>query len=395
MDFVSANELRTPTFKSCPAGQDCEHFIAFSNYQFSKEGLQHLQAYTHLVRPCRYRRECRAHRRLCEGGWRFADQCHCAMFSHGRPGRADWKGAPAMAGADPAYCGPQSAKTAGGRLLVWPDLEDEAAALELDGIALVQAELEAHGFGYEMWMLEGVVPEKRNHPRLIEAHESEPLALKTWGFVPDKEERLAKMQAIKRKPILDVELFAGLLYTGTDAQGEIRRALRMPVSEISIAEGWRWTLTALRHLIIKLAENPPERLYHGLNNVRPPSPDTTWGGGVGGVDHGRSWTSYNNFVSGSMSLEMAKIFARGEGCTVSKATITEFGSVFHFDMENAKNCAVICADMRWISKFADEQEWLMVPAHYWGGLKLLLSRSEPLPTGGELLHQECQWDWNG
>jgi len=251
--------------------------------------------------------------------------------------------------------------------------------LRKHGLALVQKELEAHGFGSEMHMLEDVVPLKREHPRFKEAHSAELLgnliSRETW-------------KAVKEMPVLDVEIFAGLLYTGSDVQGIIRKALREPLENIELAEGWSWTIRALEHLVIKLAERPPEFLYHGLNNVKP---NLTAINPVYTPEE--LCTSYNNFVSGSMSLEMARTFAKGEAGTV--ASPARYGTVFHFNMVSSTVCgntSMFCADMRWLSKFADEQEWLMLPTHSWCYLKMGQSRSEPIP-GGELLHQECAWQF--
>merc|ERR1712007_271977 len=88
------------------------------------------------------------------------------------------------------------------------------------------------------------------------------------------------------------------------------------------------------------------------------------------------------------SLDMARTFAIGEGGTVTSAA--KYGTVFHFDMTKLEALGLYCADMRWLSKFADEQEWLMFPLKPMCHLEMGHSRSEPIP-GGELLHQECWW----
>lgn len=262
--------------------------------------------------------------------------------------------------------------TAGGEVLHKRNLVKDAEMLRKHGVALVQKELEAHGLGSEMHMLVDVVPQIRQHPRLKEAHSTE---LHPHGFYIDV------WRTVKRMPVLDVEIFAGLLYTGTDAQGSIRKALREPVENIDFAESWSWTIRALQHLIIKLDEQPPDFLYHGLNNVRP-NPNS-WS-----QQTGQLRGSYNNFVSGSMSLDMARTFAKGEGGTVTSAG--RYGTVFHFNTHQVAGTSMFCADMRWLSKFADEQEWLMLPTVSWGYLEMGKSRLEPIP-GGELLHQECSW----
>lgn len=264
--------------------------------------------------------------------------------------------------------------TAGGEMLKNRDLLKDAEMLRKHGLALVQKELEAHGMGSEMHMIVDVVPLKREHPRLKEAHSAK---------IPGCIFRPEVWIAVKEMPVLDVEIFAGLLYTGSDVQGIIRKALREPLENIELAEGWSWTIRALEHLVIKLAERPPQFLYHGLNNVKP-NPTAV-------VSTGEICGSYNNFVSGSMSLEMARTFAQGEGGTVASAA--RYGTVFHFNTipsAMGNNLSVLCADMRWLSKFADEQEWLMHPTFSWCHLEMGQSRSEPIP-GGELLHQECVW----
>jgi len=270
--------------------------------------------------------------------------------------------------------------TAGGVVLKDCNLMEEAEVLERDGVRLVQQELESHGLGFEMHMLDSVVPTKRLHPRFLEAHASRP-----DYHCTEEQHRMMKRRCseLKERPVLDVELFAGLLYTGTDAQGQIRAALRAPATDLSMANGWKWTITALRHLIIKLAEKPPDWLFHGLNNVKPPSKDSAY------TFSQDPWVGYNNIVSGSMSLDMGRTFAKGEGGTVSNPS--KFGLVLHMNM--AKSPSIIAADMRWLSKFKDEQEWLLMPLlHKYEGLYLTDSRSEPLPNGGELTHQECVWD---
>lgn len=268
--------------------------------------------------------------------------------------------------------------------MLWSKDLEEAETLQRNGLALVQQELEAHGLGFEMKMVAEVVPKLRENPRLEEAHRS--MEALTWfksewpgSYTMGKWKDTGKVEALKRLPVLDVELFAALLYTGTDAQGDIRRALREPIDHRELADGWRWTIAALRHLVIKLAERPPEWLYHGLNNVRMP--------GRGDL-YGSSWLSYNNLVSGSMSVKMARLFGKGEKGTV--AASSKYGTVLHFDMGRSRG--VLAADMRWISKFGDEQEWLTIPVHVCAGLYLGNARSEPQDGGGELLHQLCYWD---
>jgi len=389
-DLPALLDMPPPSFRPCPDGAGCTFYKDFKEYKFGEEGLRHLVMYDHPEVACRYGRECRAHARLCAGGWRFDDQCHVAMYSHGRPARGDWEGAHALAGCDGAWRNPQEAKTAGGRLMYKCDIRLEAETLEREGVELVRRELEAQGLGFEMEMLETVVPSKRLHPRLAEAHASRPGFHVRMPSNYSEDLRAETLQAdydwLKERPVWDVELLAGLLYTGTDAQGRIRRALREPSTEA--AEKWRWTLAAVRHLTIKLAETPPPWLFHGLNNVRPPATGSCWKQEAYGG--GNPFVSYTNLVSGSMSLKMARTFAKGEMGTAGPAPASH-GLVLHMDM--AKSTGVATADMRWISKFPDEQEWLVVPGIWqYTGLYLHDSKSEALSEGGELIHQECVWN---
>jgi len=261
------------------------------------------------------------------------------------------------------------------------------------GEDLVRQELEAHGLGFEMKLLTDIVPSKMSNPRLAEAHASLPLFTGRWAAEADgleaeeadgggaAQRKAAAMKAdytwLKFQPVLEIELFAALLYTGTDAQGQIRKALRNESD--SEAQSWYWTIVALRHLVIKLAETPPDWLFHGLNNVRPPTRESIYGGG---------WVSYNNMISGSMSLPMGRRFALGEEGTAGPNR-SNVGTVLHINMTDQEG--IVAADMRWISKFPDEQEWLMIPGlSNFTGLHLYESRSEPL-EGGELIHQMCTW----
>lgn len=370
-NFVVQNEFVPPQFKACTDGAECTHLQAFKNYRFSEEGLIHLTTFDHGFVPCVYGRECRSHCRLCEGAWRFDDRCHVAVYSHGWPGPHDQDGAAVLHGEDRAWLGKQFACTGGGLYILRGEWKKEANLLESCGVALVQRELDAHGLGLEMKLLDTVVPQKRRHPRLKDAHGARPQVC-AYG-----QDGAHPCVILKGREVLDVELFAGLLYTGTDAQGQIREALRMPADCLSAA-GWKWTITALKHLVVKLAERPPSVLFHGLNNVIPPREDTLY------TEGNKKWASYNNLVSGSMSLSIARTFARSRGGTVADAS--SVGLVLHMQMSSS----IVVADMRWISKFPDEQEWLLVPCvNTQSGLWIEKYRSEPLSSGGELTHILC------
>ena len=130
---------------------------------------------------------------------------------------------------------------------------------------------------------------------------------------------------------------------------------------------WWWTVQAIRHAAIKLSEPPPRWLYHGLNGVgllNPRKYYAEWGPGPGFLSDGYV-CGYANLISTSMSEDMATTFAKGQGGTVD--TAQALGSVLCFDSRredqaNGHHELATC-DLRWISKFPDEQEWLLIPTH--------------------------------
>jgi hypothetical protein len=74
---------------------------------------------------------------------------------------------------------------------------------------------------------------------------------------------------------------------------------------------------------------------------------------------------YSNLISTSMSVDMATTFAVGAGGTVAQADVKTVGAVLCFDTARGDRFGRASerayADLRWISKFPDEQEWLMIP----------------------------------
>ena len=87
--------------------------------------------------------------------------------------------------------------------------------LESNGKELIRAELRAHGLEHEMHLLDDVVPRLRRHPRLETAFKNSCDVKRHF-------------KCIAQRPVTDVELLVLLLYTGTDAQGQIRKYLRTP-----------------------------------------------------------------------------------------------------------------------------------------------------------------------
>ena len=180
---------------------------------------------------------------------------------------------------------------------------------------------------------------------------------------------------------------AGLHYTSTDVQGELRRFLR---SDFRLDGPWRlkWqTLTAaLRSAAIALHETPPDEMYHGLNGVHVPPTDPDDDTGF----------HYLNFISLSMSLKVAQTFALGIAGTVSKPSTR--GTVLFVDMRSdsqAEDYAV--ADVRWISKFPDEQEWLCpqcCDSELWVVAEVRGKKNKSI-KGNSRIHYLCHWQGYG
>lgn len=309
-------------------------------YDFSEESLQHMTSYQHPCRPCRHWSQCNAFRRLCAGEDRLDDRGHCALYLHCRGERGEWHAAATFA----SYH-----HTAGAAFALKPPEQNgipgvdtrafvEAIQIEDEGLSLIERELQQHGLAHEMHMVTSVVPRLKLHPRL-------PMAI---SACPQDHHYQQQIEMFKRRPLKDVHLFALLLYTGTEAQGKIRKAMRARPDEPGEALSWQWTIRAIRHAVFKLAEDPPECLYHGLNGVKitGESVDDSIDSGTG---------AYWNLISGSSDIEVAKDFAAGAGGTVSD--VSSVGAVINFSRSKYS----VAADLGWISKFGYEKEWLMIP----------------------------------
>ena len=344
----------TTTHEVCGAGAECAHYKAFGRYEFTEAGYQHLTSSEHPMVPCRYGQACKAHARLRSGSRKFDDVCHCCIFAHGRIDRSSWpEDVVTLKGS--LLLGEGVVKTVGDTILYEVPgltgtsitelsklLEETQAELVARGEEHIQRELHAHGLEHEMRLLTEVVPTVRRHPRLAQAQaaDSEP----------------KRLENALLSSILDIELFALLLYTGTDAQGMIRKALRSPEGSGAETE-WYWTVQAIKHAVIKLSEPPPQFLFHGLNGVSIDPSETTR------ISSSDSFAfGYTNLISTSMSIDMATTFAIGAGGTVASSGVSTVGCVLRFDTTLGINkYERAYADLRWISKFPDEQEWLLVP----------------------------------
>ena len=73
-------------------------------------------------------------------------------------------------------------------------------------------------------------------------------------------------------PLLEVEMLAIIMYTGTDCYADFRKTQQGRIEGIEgLDEKWKVFDDALNHAIVKLAKYDPNKplryLYHGLNGV--------------------------------------------------------------------------------------------------------------------------------
>jgi hypothetical protein len=272
------------------------------------------------------------------------------VYTHGRPDRA-WATAGEFVG---------GVENSGGGFFLYarsvplPTMSDLVGELDANGFAEV-LQVPAHS-QCQYRTLQEVASSKRQHPRF--------LMLQKGKKAQDR--------------VTDEELLALLIYTGSAAQGDIRKCLR----EFDQFRGgdfprkfkWNFTTRLITSAVRKLNEPPPPQLYHGLNGV---------------VGTEQTFVSYNNLVSTSMSLSMARIFALGEGGTVSPSSQSSIGLVLHLDTATfgtlLEEKSFVVADMRWLSKFPDEEEWLWVPHHTGGHAFWDLERPQA-EAGSRLMH---------
>jgi len=353
----------------CQHGEHCPMYRDLANYNFSDQAMDHVTSLRHPLRPCKHWNQCTAFRRLCAGGDRFDDRCHNALYIHCRGERGAWGDAhPLMAPSQTAGLKVMGLENAGdGRSDSWyQSLRQEQETLSRQGSQLVLAELEQHGLGHELTLLQEVVPRLRSKARLQEAHRCNP-----FHGIPAPEEGSQSafgremLLFMKQYSILDVELWSLLIYTGTEAQGAIRKSMRKAEHDDSDAEAWRWTITAMRHAVMKLAERPPQTLYHGLNGVKVDKSSIEDESLT--INHipfflgsaEKNVGAYWGLVSGSMNKDIATAFASGNGGTVPNPTLV--GTVLCFGEWSTQPFVSAHADLRWLSKFPYEEEWLMIP----------------------------------
>ena len=160
-----------------------------------------------------------------------------------------------------------------------------------------------------------------------------------------------------------MELFSLLVYTGTEAQGKIRKVMRG--QDRGAFAAWKWTITAIRHAVMKRAETPPLPLCHGLNVTSESC--KIWRADAQG--------SHCNLVSFSINKDIARESAAGAGGTVDSPST--FGTVMQF-MADREGCLAF-GDMHWISKFGYEREWLMVPVIKDAGFSFVCLRPGECP----------------
>ena len=70
----------------CKQNENCEIFKKMRDeYAFTEENYEHCKEYSHekcRTIKCRYWNECRAYKRLVDGGYELKDLCHVKVFIH-------------------------------------------------------------------------------------------------------------------------------------------------------------------------------------------------------------------------------------------------------------------------------------------------------------------------
>lgn len=323
----------------CPEGIACAIFQSILKYEFSEEGLEHISSLDHPVRFCRYGRGCRAHQRLLGGEMRLDDRCHCAVYFHSRADVAEENAAILKDGReDPGWTA-----------FIFANLHISPTRADLQLSELVH---EIRKNGYEE------VLTTRDGERLVDIA-ARKRGIERYAQIVEKNKGLRCQigggDEVCAGPLTDAELLVTLLYTGTAIQGDLRKWIRN--DDEFFTSRWVCTVRTLKLAVWKLQETPPDMCYHGLNGV---------------LARQRKQFQYLNVLSLSMEFSIAKNFAQGCGGTVSDpshvATVLCVNTKSFHEQEESRFRRIgippkswYFADMRWLSKFPSEKEWIMVP----------------------------------
>lgn len=307
-DEETKEDLTSVHGGKCRYGWKCKIYLAARDqYQVSPKIWGHLTDVSHPYTRCRYGEKCFSHLRLLAGGHELKDIVHHAVFYHSRAATASERG------------------------------------FEIEDIIL-------SGFDFfRYWH------HKYDQPKILEKMLQE---IKKNGYercltTPNGDSLLdvarskMKLPCFKYRRAKLEHFFALLIYTGTAMQSDIRKEFRTDDDISSIEYKWGYVSRTICRAVKLLSEEPPKLLYHGLNGVKAKNGDVVF---------------YDNFVSFSQSFEVAKDFANGNP-TVKKPKKT--GMILVLDTSQLKdgskslvNSYFYFADMRKISKFPGEEEWL-------------------------------------
>jgi len=313
---VDSDEETKEDLSKCPYGGKCKIYLAArDHYKVSNEIWGHLTDFSHPYLKCRYGEKCFSHLRLLAGGHELKDIVHHTVFYHSRAATASERGSTIDK-------------------ITWAGLcffKEESRPVCNEDKILDDMLKEIKKNGYEHCL---TTPKGNT---LLDV-------AKFKMNLPCFKKRRAKLE----------HFLALLIYTGTEMQSDIRKEFRD-----DICANYKWTYVSLmiREAVKLLSEQPPKLLYHGLNGVIAKTGDQV---------------CYDNFVSFSQSYDVAIDFAKGKP---TAKTPKQIGMILILDTSELKSWGQAnllkskglvsqtwyFADMRKISKFPAEQEWLYFP----------------------------------
>eukprot|EP01084_Bolivina_argentea_P291385 500795_1 len=321
---------------TCPnisEGKTCDTCHIYENvkekYEFSEEYYAHLNKFTHYKgiddKPlCRYMDTeqypeiCRSYARLLKGGNRLDDRCHMQIYKHPPRNReismssdnkpfvldtsCDWHSV-----WEPLYKPTNADK----QLWKWSEedgylhaLIDEIIQNGFENNLIISDEFD------EKYGILSVVKEKMNHHR----H-------KALGC-----------------PLNRGEMLSIILYTGSECNWYLTEA-QMKKNSNTCNDKWKWFEYLLDEAIKKLHENEggDYKIYTGLRTTN--------------LVKNKQKGKFTTFVSASWEKDIAMDYMNLDGKNKNGGMIIE--------MKRHNEGGIVCADVSWISKFADECEVLI------------------------------------
>eukprot|EP01084_Bolivina_argentea_P015318 28634_1 len=298
------------------------YFAMKQKYRYTKNNLTHLLNYEHFDNPikqkpqCKYLDECKAYIRLENGGDRFDDRCHTALYRH--PPRNRNIGLSANINALVVH-----KKFSQNHATYVPTNEDQ----------------KQYNYTDKNGYLEALIAE------VVDNGYKRDLCLSDEDFQNDKYSLLdivdSKMKARRHllmgSPLNRAEMLSLILYTGADCNYDLCKSQRN-----GDYKKWKWFDSILYNAIKALSERERGEfsVYSGLADTKSDMQFIE-----------QAW--FPTFTSSSMSRDIALTFIGGNG--------------IELQIEPSFKENAICCDVSWISKFTVEREILFarsVSKHY-------------------------------